>query len=84
MNQVKRIFECDPTLGLTAITFLMKMRKTITKQKEGKLLMHPATRDYLIRKGYATNLKPHSLVAFANDIKKELRIVVDEKWNKVV
>ncbi len=84
MNQVKRIFECDPTLALPAIAFLIKMRQAKTKQKNGKILMHPATRDYLIRKGYATNLKPHSLFEFANAVKKELRIIVQEKWKKVV
>lgn len=87
MNQVKRIFEYDPTLVLAAIAFLIKMRQATTKQKKAKILMHPATRDYLIRKRYATNLKPHTLVAFANDVKKELRIqfnVENDQRRKVV
>lgn len=54
MNQVKRIFECDPTLGLTAITFLMKMQQG-TKQKKGTVIMHPSTRDFLNRKCAVTN-----------------------------
>jgi hypothetical protein len=54
MNQVKKIFEYDPTLGLTAITFLMKMQRG-TKQKKGKVMMHPSTRDFLNRKCAITN-----------------------------